>query len=250
MAAETFKGRLNRLLHGKLGARNAEDRMAWIREQLKALPAGWRLLDAGAGERIYQPDCAHLRYVSQDFAQYDGQGDGRGLQPGAWDQKGLDIVSDITAIPEPDASFDAVLCSEVLEHLPHPELALKEFSRLLKPGGSLIISAPFGSLTHFAPYHFSSGFNRYYYEKLLPEYGFEVVELKAHGNFFEVYAQETRRLPEVMRQYAGRGPGLALRLLILGMVRLLTFYARRDSGSKELQAFGFFVVARRVAPAP
>jgi SAM-dependent methyltransferase len=241
-----LKTRLSRLLQGDTGMKNADDRMAWVRAQLRAVPAGWRLLDAGAGERIYQADCAHLKYVSQDFAQYDGQGDGRGLQPGKWDQQGLDIVSDITAIPEPDASFDAILCSEVLEHLPHPELALKEFGRLLRPGGRLIVSAPFGSLTHFAPYHFSTGFNRYYYEKLLPECGFKVTEVTPHGTFFLVFAQELRRLPEAVKLYTGRRIGVLTRILTVCMVRMMARYAKQDQGSQELQAFGYFVVAERL----
>ena len=37
-----------------------------------------------------------LDYVSQDFAQYDGEGDTIGLQTGTWDQAQLDIISDIT----------------------------------------------------------------------------------------------------------------------------------------------------------
>ena len=121
------------------------------------MPAGSRILDAGAGELRYKPLCSHLEYVSQDFAQYNGQGDGVGLQMGNWDQTHLDIVCDITQIPEPDQSFDVIMCIEVFEHLPDPLAALREFNRLLKSGGWLIITAPFNSLTHFAPYHFYTG---------------------------------------------------------------------------------------------
>ena len=64
---------------------------------------------------------------------------------GSWDQTGLDIVGDITSIPEPDASFDAILCVEVLEHVPDPLAALRELGRLLKPNGQLILTAPFCS---------------------------------------------------------------------------------------------------------
>lgn len=69
-----------------------------------------RILDAGAGELAYKHFCSHLHYVSQDFAQYDGKGNASGLQMGTWDQSNLDIISDITSIPEKDASFDAIMC--------------------------------------------------------------------------------------------------------------------------------------------
>ena len=121
-------------------------------------------------------------HVAQDFGRYNGKGDGKGLQAGHWNQEGLDIVADITSIPEPDGSFQAVMCVEVLEHIPEPIKALREFRRLLATGGYLIITAPFCSLTHFAPYHFYTGFNRYFYEKHLPEHGFEILELAPNDN--------------------------------------------------------------------
>lgn len=42
----------------------------------------------------------------------------------------------------PDASFDGVLCSSVLEYIPAIDVALGEFHRLLKPGGVLLVSLP------------------------------------------------------------------------------------------------------------
>ena len=41
-----------------------------------------------------------------------------------------------------DASFDVVLCVSVLEHLWHPDVALAEFRRLLKPGGVCVVNVP------------------------------------------------------------------------------------------------------------
>jgi len=139
---------------------NEANRQRWLAKTLNALPEGLRILDAGAGELKNKVYCKHLNYVSQDFCQYSGGGK-EGLSPEKWDTSKIDIVSDIANIPEPDASFDAILCSEVLEHVPEPTKALDEFQRLLKPGGILILTAPFNSLVHMAPYHYCTGFSKY-----------------------------------------------------------------------------------------
>ena len=148
----------------RVGKSNALTRETWLEETLKAIPSGYRILDAGAGEQQFKKFCPHLKYVAQDFGKYDGLGDNAGLQVGKWDQSKLDIVCDITDIPEPAGAFDAIMCVEVFEHLPNPIAAIKEFSRVLRPGGYLIITAPFCCWTHFAPYHFYTGFNHYFYE--------------------------------------------------------------------------------------
>ena len=143
---------------------NEQSRINWVTAVLEKIPAGWVILDAGAGEQQYKKFCTHLKYVSQDFAAYNPVSNEQGLQMGSWNYGELDIVSDITNIPRADGSFDAILCTEVFEHIPDPIAALKEFSRLLRPGGVLIITAPFCSMTHFAPFHFATGFNKYFYE--------------------------------------------------------------------------------------
>ncbi len=57
---------------------------------------------------------------------------------GSW----LLSVSDITCLPFEDASFDLVICSEVLEHIPDEKTAVREIIRVLKPGGTLVVSVP------------------------------------------------------------------------------------------------------------
>jgi len=226
-----------------VGTRNKATRDAWLKDTLQKIPAGSRILDAGGGELQYKPLCKHLNYVSQDFAQYDGEGDGKGLQTGAWDQTRLDIISDITAIPEPDESFDAIMCIEVFEHLPEPIKAIKEFSRLLRPGGHLIITAPFCSLTHFAPYHFYTGFNRYFYQEHLSRNGFEIVDLVENGNYFEYLGQEVRRIPSIAEKYAGEKPTFIQSLVIRIMLSMLERFTEEDKGSNELLHFGCQVYA-------
>ena len=52
------------------------------------------------------------------------------------------VEGDIEAMPFTDGSFGTVLCTEVLEHVPDPAAAIREFRRVLRPGGVLIGSVP------------------------------------------------------------------------------------------------------------
>ena len=48
-----------------VGTDNDANREAWLKDQLARIPAGWRLLDAGAGEQRFRKYCGHLAYVAQ-----------------------------------------------------------------------------------------------------------------------------------------------------------------------------------------
>jgi ubiquinone/menaquinone biosynthesis C-methylase UbiE len=230
-----------------VGTQNLETREVWLEKTLADLPTNWRILDAGAGELKYKTFCPHLQYVSQDFGQYNGQGNAEGLQMGNWDNSKLDIVSDITDIPVPDASFDAIMCVEVFEHLPEPVRAVAEFARLLRPGGVLILTAPFCSLTHFAPYYFANGYSRYWYEKVLSEHGFIIEEIQPNGNYFEYLAQELRRLPEIAKNWAQTELSIKESIGWSTMLNLLAEGSLHDSGSSQLLHFGYQVRACKSA---
>jgi len=225
------------------GTSNEAGRENWIRQKLLGIPTGHTILDAGAGDQKHKWGCQHLKYVSQDFAKYDGKGDSKGLQTGVYNYGELDIVSDITKIPRADKFFDAILCSEVLEHIPHPELAIKEFSRLLTTGGTLLLTAPFCSLTHFAPYYYANGFSQYWYSVILLEHGFKIEDIQTYGNYFEYLAQEMHRLPHII-SYNGKGIRTEEELdLISNMIKLLQKYGEPDETSHELLNFGMLVTA-------
>jgi SAM-dependent methyltransferase len=49
---------------------------------------------------------------------------------------------DLTAVPHPDDSFDAIVCSHVLEHVPDDRAAMRELRRILRPGGWAIVQVP------------------------------------------------------------------------------------------------------------
>jgi len=233
--------------NGNVGLRNHADREKWLVKVLGGIPAGSRILDAGAGELRYKRLCTHLNYMSQDFAQYDGVGDGIGLQTSTWDQTKLDIISDIVHIPAPDGSFDAVMCIEVLEHVPRPVDALQELARLLRPRGDLIITAPFSSLTHFAPYFYQTGYSKYFFEYWMRECGLEILEIQTNGNYFEWLAQEMHRLPSVARNYSNRKLSWFERVTVRLVLKLLGDLSRNNHSSEQLLAFGLHVHARKIS---
>ena len=220
---------------------NEESRNAWLKNILTSLPPGQALLDAGAGELRNKPFCEHLDYVSQDLCQYEGDGNAQGLQTGKWDTSKIDLVCDIVNIPKPDASFDVILCSEVFEHLPDVQKALDEFSRLLKPGGKLIITAPFASFVHFAPYHDATGFSKYWYEYHLPSRNFEIQELTPNGDWFAYLNQEILRLPGMARRYGDWSWPVAYLLAGIGFLYFLI--RRRSKSAEDLACFGWHCVA-------
>lgn len=223
---------------------NSEKRNLWLAKQLANIPAGLRILDAGAGELRNKIHCKHLKYVSQDFCQYEGKGDGKGLQTGVWNTSQIDIVCDIISIPEPDASFDAILCSEVFEHIPDPLPALREFARLLKPGGILILTAPFSSHVHFAPYHFCTGFSRYWYEHHLPAYGFSIQELSPNGDWFDFLHQEIARLGIMSKKYHELLWPISFLLSFVGLI-YFKIRGKQEPKAHDACCFGWHCFAKK-----
>lgn len=232
------------IMFNKFGTDTSHVRIDWVIKQLKDLPEGLRILDAGAGERRFKPFCDHLRYVSQDFGEYMGGDQSSGLHPADWDNEGLDIVSDISQIPVDDESFDCILCTEVLEHVPDAVAVIREFSRILKPGGILITTAPFCSLTHFAPYHFS-GYNHYWWSYHLPNNGFDIELMEANGNWFKFVAQELTRVRTVGNIYGTKLLGLLTRVAAVPFILLLAIMEKKSVGSEEMLCFGYMIRSRK-----
>lgn len=219
-----------------IGTHNQQDRDAWVSVTLSNLQNGGSLLDVGAGRQRYR-QFWDGRYVSQDFCNYDGIGNGDGIQKGDY-KIDVDIVSDATDIPVEDESFDVVLCTEVLEHVPEPIEVLREISRIVKIDGHLVLTAPFCSLTHYSPFFFYTGFSKEFYKRFLIECGFRIIQITPNGNYFEYLAQELRRVPQMKKSY------LYLPIMKI-MLWILNRMSRQVENPSELLCFGYHILAKK-----
>ncbi len=145
-----------------------------------SLPNGCRVADVGAGSAPFRELFSHVDYVTIDREE--------SLHGDAAD---FDVVAPAEAIPLDDASFDAVLNTQVLEHLPEPSLALTEFFRLLKPGGKLFLTAPLAWEEHEKPHDYFR-YTRSGLSHLLEIAGFEHVEITGRTDCFTTLAQLLR----------------------------------------------------------
>ena len=130
---------------------------AWLQERADAAASAYgryRLLDVGCGARPYEP------LFVQHGATYVGC-DVEG-SPGA------DVHGFADALPAEDASFDVVLCTQVLEHVPDPAAAVRELRRVLRPGGRALATTHGVAVFHPNPDDYwrwtSSGLERLFHE--------------------------------------------------------------------------------------
>jgi SAM-dependent methyltransferase len=192
---------------------NIYNRRRWVERLASRLPAGTRVLDVGAGVGQYRSLFAHCEYKTQDF----------GREPQTLGQyTPLDFECDILAIPTPDESFDVVLCTEVLEHVPEPIGAVREMARILRPGGAMLLTAPLGSLLHQEPYHFYGGYTTHWYRRFLAEAGCDVVGIESNQGFFSLYSDYTQWFSNLLHPREVRRLSIMRRLplLLLWLVSL------------------------------
>ena len=102
-----------------------------------------------------------------------------------------DILADAASVPLPDASVDAVVLAEVVEHLIDPRAALAEAARLLKPGGVLLATAPFLFRVHPDPVDIGR-YTPQWWRGTLAECGFAEATVEQQGMLPTVVAEFVR----------------------------------------------------------
>ena len=104
------------------------------------------LLDIGCGTKPYEGYFDVTAYIGLEIEPDESR---------AASQRSADCYYDGKRIPFADARFDAVVCNQVLEHVFEPGEFLAEISRVLKPGGRLLVTIPFVWDEHEQPHDFA-----------------------------------------------------------------------------------------------
>jgi len=170
---------------------------------------GSRLLDAGAGDSPYRQYFEHLKYVAVDFAATEYHR-----------FRSLSAICNLQALPFRAECFDAVLCTEVLEHVPDPIRVLCEFKRVLKPGGQVFVTVPQSWEVHEAPHDYFR-YTSFGLTSLMARSGLDVISVEPRGGFFITLAQRMRNVPVYLRSVPILGSRLGQRALRVVFLRLL-----------------------------
>ncbi len=142
-----------------------------------------RVLDVGCGRRPYERTffSGAGKYIGADY-----------LSDRSWP----DVICSAIDLAFADQSFDTVVSTEVLEHVPDPAKAVREMARVLKPDGHLVVSTPLYWPRHEVPYDFF----RYPYDGMLyfiKAGGLDLVKLFSRGRSYAAIGQAIQHVQPV-----------------------------------------------------
>lgn len=152
------------------------------------------------------------------------------------------IVANAQKLPVKPETIGCVKCTELLEHVEHPEIVIEEIIRVLKSGGTLILSMPFSIGVHADPCDFQR-FTEYKLNQML-ENDFKIKTIKKQGLYFTVLCYMIKQ--NIMNIKS------RLRLLLYWTFPLMDLIVKLDQtsfvkNSKFMSSFttGFFVIATK-----
>jgi len=206
------------------------------------IPPGSWVLDAGAGEGRFRSFFDHTCYVAVDLAVGDC----------SWDYSHLDVIADLSVLPLANHSFDAVLCTQVLEHVREPRQVLREIARVLKPGGRLYLAAPQSWHQHQKPYDFFR-YTSFGLRYLLETSGLNVISLTPMGGYFWFLSFQLQTLNYWLfsqrrrHRYVWWPLKMTTAIVTQIVLPLLLFYLDRLDSKKDA-TLGYVCVATKPTP--
>jgi SAM-dependent methyltransferase len=209
--------------------------LAFMTRAAASTAPGAGVLDAGAGQAPYRELFSHTRYVTCDWEHSPHPGGRR-----------ADVLAPLDRLPLDSGSFDAVLSTQVLEHVADPSAVLAELARVLVAGGRLWATVPFVGELHEEPFDFYR-YTSYGLSRLLGEAGFEEIVVEPVGGYFSTLAQLSRNCGLIIgagserRDIARRAVAVAGR----AAARLLPKLDRLDR--RRALPLGWTATARRSA---
>jgi SAM-dependent methyltransferase len=156
----------------------------------------------------------------------------------------LDAECDLTKdLPFADASFDSIILSDVLEHIPTPDRLWREMGRLLKPGGKLLLSVPFFYWLHEEPYDYYR-YTKYALRRFAEATGFEIILIKELGGapeiVVDIFSKSILRFGPI-----GAWTAVALQAACRRLVAS-PLGARISEKTAKQFPLGYFMIARRL----
>jgi SAM-dependent methyltransferase len=154
----------------------------FLRGALEGLAPRSLVLDVGAGDAPYRELFAAFDYRTTDWA-------GTSHAP----TTPVDHVAPAHDLPAGSATVDAVVCTQVLEHIAEPVEALAEFRRVLKPGGRLIVTVPLAWYLHELPHDYYR-YTPYGLRHVLVKAGFTDIDIHPMNDSPSTVAELLRHL--------------------------------------------------------
>jgi SAM-dependent methyltransferase len=202
------------------------------------------LLDIGCGKKPYAAYLSNVTsYIGLDMPfSMHGHSD-------------IDVFGTGLDLPFAAGSFDNILCTEVLEHTAQPVVALREMYRVVKPGGSLLLTVPFSEQLHEEPYDFYR-FTIHGIRTLLNSSGWQIIRIhKRGGTFLELGYRTSSFLYTSIgasrTESGGLNPRPVIGPLVVGLCTLVQLVSDLlDRVWKvDLSTIGYGIVARKVVEA-
>ena len=192
------------------------------------------LLDLGCGKvplyAAYAPHVGEITCV--DWA------------PGDYIDQSCDLSQ---PLPFERERFDTIILSDVLEHMPEPELLWREMTRVLAPNGKIIMNVPFYYSVHAHPHDYYR-YTNFALERFVKINGLELVCLEPIGGIVEIMAD---LLAKALSKLPLVGPPLAMvTQFVVGRFGRTRLGARVARVSSRHFPFGYFLIAQRPAASP